>query len=240
MGLRSALGLFAAVSTAALIVAACANGTVAEDEDAGEEPIEEVDSSTPPRDAAKPPVADASKSDATVSDASTDATTDGSIVTDGGTTDGGTTDGGTSVSCASPNACLGAIMMTDVSGDKGADVSSATGSTSRWMKIRVSEDDSGVFAERMKIKVTLSSPPGTNFDMRIYLAGDGSSQKCTGPDQTTNATTGADVASLEWGESGTFSNGNDDDRTVTIEVFNVSGTCTSTQNWTLLVEGHKS
>lgn len=238
MGLRSTVGIFAAFSVAALIVAACANGTVAEDEDAGEEPIEEVDASTPPRDAAKPPAADASK-DSAPEDASADASTDGSI-TDGGTSDGGTTDGGTSVSCASPNACLGAIMMTDVSGDKGADVSSSTGSTSRWMKIRVSENDSGIFSSRMKLKLTLSSPPGTNFDMRVYLAGDGSSQKCTGPDQTTNATTGADVTSVEWGESGTFSNGSDDDRTVTVEVFNVSGTCTSTQNWTLIAEGNKS
>lgn len=240
MGLRSTLGIFAAVSTAALIAAACANGTVAEDEDAGDEPIEEVDSSTPPRDAAKPPAADASKSDAAVTDASTDASTDGSILTDGGATDGGTTDGGTSVSCASPNACLGAIMMTDVNGDTGADVSSSTGSTSRWMKVRVAENDSGVFGARMKLKLTLSSPPGTNFDMRVYLAGDGSSQKCTGPDQTTNATTGADVTSVEWGESGTFSNGSDDDRTVTIEVFNVSGTCTATQNWTLIAEGNRT
>lgn len=221
---------FAAASAAAVAVA-CATGTVADD-DAGELPVEEEDSGvvTPVRDSATPPQKDAaSPTDAGTGDS-------GPLVDGGG--DGGT-DGGTG-QCVAPNTCVGGITMTPVSGDKNADTSTQTGSTSRWLKIRVSEDDSGVLAESMKLKLTLTSPPGTNFDMRVYLAGDGSSQKCppTGPDRTTNTVAGADVTSIEWGESG-IANGSDDDRTVSIEIVHVSGTCTTGQNWTLLAEGNK-
>ena len=105
----------------------------------------------------------------------------------------------------------------------------------------MSEDDSSIIGESMKLKLTLTSPPGTNFDMRVFLAGDGSGQKCPpeGADRTTNTVAGADVTSIEWGETGITSNGSDDDRTVSIEIVHVSGTCTTGQNWTLLAEGNK-
>jgi hypothetical protein len=222
---------FAAASAAAVAVA-CATGTVAED-DAGEVPIEEEDSGvvTPVRDSATPPQKDAASP--------TDAGTGDSGPTVDGGGDGGT-DGGTG-QCVAPNTCVGGIMMTPVSGDKNADTSTQTGSTSRWLKIRVSEDDSNlVDGKKLQLKVTLTSPPGTNFDLRLYLAGDGSGQKCPPdtPDRTSNVVSGQDTASLEWGE-GFFPNGSSDDRTVSIEVVHVSGTCTTGQNWTLLAEGNK-
>lgn len=222
---------FAAASAAAVAVA-CATGTVADD-DAGELPVEEEDSGvvTPVRDSATPPQKDA----ASPTDAGTG---DSGPVVDGGG-DGGT-DGGTG-QCTAPNTCVGGITMTPVSGDKNADTSTQTGSTSRWLKIRVSEDDSSIVGESMKLKLTLTSPPGTNFDMRVFLAGDGSGQKCPpeGADRTTNTVAGADVTSIEWGEMGITSNGSDDDRTVSVEIVHVSGTCTTGQNWTLLAEGNK-
>lgn len=223
---------FAAASAAAVAVA-CATGTVAEDDDAGGGIGEEEDSGvvTPVRDSATPPQKDAAgPTDAGTGDS-------GPLVDGGG--DGGT-DGGTG-QCVAPNTCVGGITMTPVSGDKNADTSTQTGSTSRWLKIRVSEDDSSIVGESMKLKLTLTSPPGTNFDMRVFLAGDGSGQKCPpeGADRTTNTVAGADVTSIEWGEMGITSNGSDDDRTVSVEIVHVSGTCTTGQNWTLLAEGNK-
>lgn len=225
------------------IAVACANGTIDDDDDGGL-PVAEEDSGEPVptstgRDSSTPPLRDASPppTDAATSDGSTD----GGTIVDGG--DGGTTtpDGGTSpTACNSPNACLGATIMTDVSGDSGSDVSTISGTTSQWVKIRVSEDDSNVFANDLELKLTLTSPPGTVFNMRVYLASDGSSQKCTGPDRTTTSTTTSATTSIEWGESGTFSNNNDDDRTVTIEIFNTSGTCAAGQTWTLRAEGNKT
>ena len=222
---------FAAASAAAVAVA-CATGTVADD-DAGELPVEEEDSGvvTPVRDSATPPQKDAaSPTDAGTGDS-------GPLVDGGG--DGGT-DGGTG-QCTAPNTCVGGITMTPVSGDKNADTSTQTGSTARWLKIRVSEDSSSLLAASMKLKLTLTSPPGTNFDMRVFLAGDGSGQKCPpeGADRTTNTVAGADVTSIEWGEMAGISNGSDDDRTVSVEIVHVSGTCTTGQNWTLLAEGNK-
>ncbi len=238
MGRRTGIVVFALVSAAAI---ACANGVadledggiIGEEDDAGE-PAR--DSATPPRDVALPPVVqvdsapppppqDAGIPDAAVPDASTG---------DSGT--GG--DAGTPTACVSPNVCLGAITMTAVSGDTGSPRSTQTGSTSKWLKIRVSEDDSGVTGAKLKLKLTLTSPAGTNFDMRVYVPNDGSSQKCTGADRATSATAGPDVASVEWGE-GFLANGDQDDRTVTVEVFHVSGTCDTAQTWTLLAEGNK-
>lgn len=234
MRIRRHFGLFSAIAAVAVAVAACANGVVGDDDDGGL-PVEEEDSgtTTPVRDSASPPQRDASSSvDAAVPDTGPNG--------DGGTGDGGTDGGPPPTACTAPNTCVGAILMTDVSGDTGNDTSTQTGSTSRWLRVRVSENDSGVGGNSLEAKFTLTSPPGTNFDMRVYLAGDGSSQKCTGPDKTTNSTSGPDVTSLSWGEGSLLSNGSDDDRTVTIEVFNVSGTCVTGQNWTLLVEGNKS
>lgn len=223
---------FAAASAAAVAVA-CATGTVADD-DAGELPVEEEDSGvvTPVRDSATPPQKDAaSPTDAGTGDS-------GPLVDGGG--DGGTTDGGTG-QCVAPNTCVGGITMTPVSGDKNADTSTQTGSTSRWLTIRVSEDDSSILdGKKLKLKLTLTSPPGTNFDLRVFLADDGSGKKCPpdAPDRTSNVVSGQDTASLEWGE-GFIPNGSNDDRNVSIEVVHVSGTCTTGQNWTLLAEGNK-
>ena len=91
--------------------------------------------------------------------------------------------------------------MTAISGDTGSPTSRTTGTTSQWLKIRVSENDSGVFGAKLKVRLTLTSPSSANFDMRVYVPNDGSSQKCTGADRQTSSTVGPDVASVEWGEA---------------------------------------
>jgi hypothetical protein len=236
MGRRIVAVVFALGCAAAV---ACANGVADLDDGGLIEPEEEDastsvrDSATPPRDVALPPVVQVDSAPPPT-DAGTDA-----VVRDSGTGDSGTGgDAGTPTACVSPNACLGATTMTGVSGDTGSQTSRSTGTTSQWLKIRVSEDDSGVLGAKLKLKLTLTSPSSANFDMRVYVPLDGSSQKCTGADRATNATVGPDVASVEWGE-GALANGDQDDRTVTIEVFHVSGTCAAGQTWTLLAEGNK-
>lgn len=236
MGRRIAAVVFALGCAAAV---ACANGVADLDDGGLIEPEEEDasttvrDSATPPRDVALPPVVQVDSAPPP-QDAGTDA-----VVRDSGTGDGGTGgDAGTPTACVSPNTCLGGTTMTGVSGDTGSPTSRITGTTSQWLKIRVSEDDSGVLGAKLKLRLTLTSPSAANFDMRVYVPNDGSSQKCTGADRQTSATVGPDVASVEWGE-GAVANGDDDDRTVTIEVFHVSGTCAAGQTWSLLAEGNK-
>lgn len=171
-------------------------------------------------------------------------TEEDSSTTDAGTVDSGT-DSGTVTppppppppSCAAPAACVGATDLGSVSGDTGAGVKSATGSTSQWFKIRLSEDDSDVFGTSMQVRATLVSPAGSNFDLYMYQAGNTTAVECATVKKSAT-TTGTDVASFEWGETGTFSNGDDDDRWITIEVRHVSGTCAAANKWTLTVNGN--
>lgn len=165
--------------------------------------------------------------------------TDGGTKTDAGAdAGGGGGGGGGGGTCASPNTCVGATDLGSVSGDTGSGVKTAQGSGSQWFKIRVSEDDSGVTGVSLAIKATLVSPAGTNFDLYTYLAGSGTGHECSAVKKS-STTTGTDIASFEFGESGLFSNGSDDDRTVTIEVRHVSGTCAPGAKWTLTVNGNQ-
>jgi len=163
--------------------------------------------------------------------------------TDAGTVDSGTDSGVVTPppppppSCTAPAACAGATDLGSVSGDTGAGVKSATGSTSQWFKVRLSEDDSDVFGTSMQVRATLVSPAGSNFDLYMYLAGNSSAVECSAVTKS-STTTGTDVTSHEWGETGTFSNGSDDDRWVTLEVRHVSGTCAAANKWTLTVNGN--
>ena len=143
--------------------------------------------------------------------------------------------GGGGVACASLNVCTGATDLGSVSGDTGADVKTAQGSGSQWFKVRVTENDSSVFGLSLLAKAELTSPPGTNFDLFLYLPGGGSGQECSVVSKSSTST-GADSASLEWGE-GSISNGINDDRTLTVEVRWVSGTCSPSAKWSLTVRG---
>lgn len=168
---------------------------------------------------------------------------------DSGSTDSGTkadsgadagTDGGTNpgtTTCTASNTCATGTVLTDVSGDTNADVQTAQGSTSQWFKVRVTEDDNSILGTSLRAKVTLTSPPGSNYDLYVYLPSD-DSLECSTATKTSTSTAAVDSASIEWGEGGGLANGSADDRTVTVEVRYVSGTCTTGTNWTLSVQGN--
>ena len=150
--------------------------------------------------------------------------------------DGGGNDGGTTATCASPNTCPAATDLGSVSGDTGADTKTFQGSGSQWFKVRVTENDSNLFGVELQMRAELQSPAGTNFDLFVYRAGGGSGQECSAVTTSSTSTGGFDSASTSWGE-GTLSNGSNDDRTVTVEVRHVSGTCAAASKWTLTVRG---
>ena len=166
--------------------------------------------------------------------------------TGGGTTDagaggdagGGNGGGGTGASCAAPNTCMAAADLGMVSGDTGADVKSATGTGSKWFTVRVTEDDSGVFAVPLWMKATLNSPAGANYDLYVYVPGS-DTRECSAVTKSSTSSATTDTAGVEFGEGGTFSNGGDDDRTVTVEVRYVSGPCSASDQWTLTVNGNQ-
>jgi hypothetical protein len=156
---------------------------------------------------------------------------------DAGADSGGAPDGGGGTSCASPNVCTASTSMGSISGDTGSDTQNAQGTTSQWLSVRVTENDSSIFANSLEMKATLVSPPGANFDLYLYVPGTDTIE-CSAV-SASSTTTGTDTAGVEFGESGTFSNGVDDSRTVTVEVRHVSGTCSAGAKWTLSVVGNQ-
>lgn len=162
---------------------------------------------------------------------------------DGGA-DGGTKPdaGGGGGSCAATNKCIAATDLGSVSGDTNADTKSAQGHTSQWFTVRVTEDHSGFLSGGRSLKLTaaLTSPPGTNYDVYLYVPAS-DSQECSAVSAQSTSTTVNDTARVEFGESDSdaLGNGSDDDRTVTVEVRHVSGTCDPNQKWSLTVSGNK-
>jgi hypothetical protein len=163
-------------------------------------------------------------------------TGDGGTTTDAGADAGTDAGGGGGAACASPNTCAGSTDLGSLSGDTGAGVKTAQGSGSQWFKVRFTEDDSDVFGTTLLARAELTSPPGTNFDLYMYVAGNGSALECSAVTKS-STTTGNESVSSEWGE-GTLSNGSSDDRNVTFEVRWVSGTCSPSAKWTLTVRGN--
>jgi hypothetical protein len=130
--------------------------------------------------------------------------------------------------------------MGSLSGDTSSSDAHASGATSQWLLLDVTENDSGIFGVPMKLAVTLTSPPGENFDLYLYLAGDSSSTQCTTvAGSSTNGAGQTDTVSITWGEMGTFSNGSDDSAHVSVEVRSAPGnTCDSSASWSLTAHGH--
>jgi hypothetical protein len=148
--------------------------------------------------------------------------------------------GGGGPTCVSPNACAGATDLGSLDSDQGSGTKTAGGSGSQWFTIRANEGDSSVFGAKMNFKAELTSPPGTNFDLFMYVAGGSSGQECSAVTASSTNASGLDTAHYGWGEGGTLSNGSDDSRTVTIEVRWVSGSCSAANKWSLIVRGNSS
>jgi hypothetical protein len=139
--------------------------------------------------------------------------------------------------CASGATCAAAMDLGSVSGDDGPGSVTASGYQSAWYKVRVTEDDSDPFADDLKVLVQLTSPPGTNYDVFVYMNTGSDVVDCTTVAASGTSTGTLDQAHVTWGETGTFSNGNDDGRTVSIEVRPVSGPCSASAPYQLVVFG---
>lgn len=154
---------------------------------------------------------------------------------DGGDADG-EDDGGDAEPvdpCAPENACADPTDLGTVRGDKGGDTIVVQGTRPQWFKVFVREADEGLLAKKLKVRGTLSSPPGKNFDLYAYR-----NKGCGGPNGQSNKYSTDDVVTLEWGESG-VPNGKDDDEVIHFEVRWATGhVCAEDAPYTLTIRGN--
>jgi hypothetical protein len=170
------------------------------------------------------------------------ASTDGLVRRDAGEEDAGETpidasvrpDGGGAALCANPSACTAPAAAGTLSGDTASTPVTITGTTSRWVKVHVNENDNSPVGKALSLRAALTSPAGSNFDLFLY---DGAPSQCVTPDFS-STTTGPDQVEVEWGESGVLSNGVSDSRDVYVEVRYVGGSCPPSGNWSLTFTGN--
>ncbi len=104
-----------------------------------------------------------------------------------------------------------------------------------WVSFRVTEDNSSVIGEELKFTVTLTSPPGIDFDIYVYRGSEGGATGCNG-NEASSTNVGNDSVSMEWGE-GSVADASDNDAYVAVEIVSKNNLCDPTQEWSLLVEG---
>jgi hypothetical protein len=141
-------------------------------------------------------------------------------------------------SCAGTTTCQTAMDLGSVSGDTGNATVMTTGFRAGWYKVRVTEDDSSVFGVQLSFTVRLISPPAANYDVLVYINTGSDVIECAQASGTVTTTGTTDSIYTLWGESGTFSNGSDDSRTVSIEVRAPTTGCSSASPWQLQVQGN--
>jgi hypothetical protein len=145
--------------------------------------------------------------------------------------------GMTTSACTTSMTCPAAQLLGTISGDTGADEVSADGYQSAWYRVRVTEDDSDISGLTLIAGATLTLPASGGFDVYMYLNEDDDVIECIklAGDASSSGNTKSVVA--EWGE-GFFSNGDDDSRSVTVEVRATGTTCSAGDSWHLDVWGN--
>lgn len=150
---------------------------------------------------------------------------------------GGTAGAGASTSaCATAtDSCSAPTSLGMVSGDTGGSSVMGSGKASTWFRVRVTEDDNSLFGVKLRLKIVLSAPATSNYDLYAYVDTAADVPSCTSPNAQSTSPSGNETVSLKWGES-SVANGADDSRWVSVEVRWVSGGC---DPFTLVATGNQ-
>jgi len=146
-------------------------------------------------------------------------------------------DAPSSMVCTSSATCATATSLANISGDTGLDMRTASGYQAAWYSVRVTEDDSGPFGVQMVLDAKLVSPATASYDVYVYVNKGNDAIECTTPTGNATRTGTSDELRETWGEGGTFSNGNDDSRTVSIEIRPTGTSCSAANPWQLTLTG---
>jgi hypothetical protein len=139
--------------------------------------------------------------------------------------------------CPSMQTCQIPAMLGQISGDTSSPMLTAMGYQSAWFRVRVTEDVGGLDGFKLRAAAKLTSPAAVDFDVFVYVNIDSDMVECTTKVGTTTTAGAVNEVKAAWGE-GTFSNGEDDDRWMSIEIRPVSGMCNPSQTWQLVVQGN--
>lgn len=164
---------------------------------------------------------------------STSSATSGSTTT---TTTTATTSTGMMCDYDAPDTCATAEIMPAIAGDMGGPTVTRYGSTSKWFKVHIQEQDSSIFETDLSYTVTLVSPPGMDYNLKVYQGPQAGSPDCNV--SPLNGAGSPEVVSASWDDDQGFG-GEDDSVWLNIEVVYVSGTaCDQAAEWTLTVAGN--
>jgi hypothetical protein len=139
--------------------------------------------------------------------------------------------------CDYPATCpAGARYLAALSGDeapKGNEVTT-DGYSSEWLLLDVNETNkSPLSSPPLMLEVTLTNPPGEDFDLYVYVPDASGKTECTAVTaKSTNAGDQPEEVRTQWADSWS-----DDSRKVTIEVRHVANGCSKNAKWTLYVRG---
>jgi hypothetical protein len=145
------------------------------------------------------------------------------------------------IACDTGATCTAAQVLGAVSGDTADAGLEASGTTSAWIHVRVTEDNSDWSGHPVHLRASLTSPAGAEFELHAYL--DTSRNVDAGldcRDEVGAAVATASGSSLDiaWGDPPDASaNGVDDGRTVALEVRHISGDCNAGASWHLAMHG---
>lgn len=129
--------------------------------------------------------------------------------------------------------------MPPISGDKGNDSQTAMGTRSTWLQIHVTENDSAILSPKdLSFTATLTSPPGTIYNLVVRESGDGDGSPNCGAGPMNGTPQGGTTQSVHhsWSDSQGIG-GIDNSRWLSIEVIQMSGN-DCTDPWTLDIQGH--
>lgn len=140
--------------------------------------------------------------------------------------------GGSDCDYSPPNTCLTSETLSAVDGDRHSDTRTVEGTTSKWLKVLVSEAVSSFLSfPKLSYKATLVTPPGMDFDLFEY-DGTISTPSCSGNPK--HASGSPEAVTATWGDT----LGVDDTRWITLEVRYIAGEMCPSDPWTLTVKGH--
>ncbi len=140
--------------------------------------------------------------------------------------------------CAPTVACSAkARVIGAVSGDAASPIVTVSGTTSEWLRVRVNE--TVLASQDLRAKVTLTSPPGANYDVYAYYDESDNSQartECIKSKESSASGGSPESLTVAWKDMQPLG-GHDDSTNVTIEVRYVSGVCGAGAAWNLAVQG---